>query len=202
MFEAIINDAFGDVNDTTVEESIVDPEDVKKTAALLKVSVDRLTTNGVLGKIRRLVNKNQKSDGHDFHSADIDKYTFVSGDEEIVERLQQFQEQKNGAPLTWDDIKTALGPEASKVMVDRIMERFDEDKSGTIELNELVDSEGNLRNLYLSKEELEEKRRKEEAQRKQQATQDKSRKQLFAERLFALEQKFKVVVSLFEKLNK
>jgi len=61
---------------------------------------------------------------------------FNHGDDELITTLKSFQEKKNAKLLTSGDLYSALG-KPPEVILKRVMKRFDEDGSGTIELKEL-----------------------------------------------------------------
>ena len=61
---------------------------------------------------------------------------FNHGDDELITTLKTFQEKKNAKLLTSGDLYSALG-KPPEVILKRVMKRFDEDGSGTIELKEL-----------------------------------------------------------------
>lgn len=64
------------------------------------------------------------------------RHLFNQGDDELVERFKYFQASKNSKSLTVNDLYTALAKPPEKLLK-RVMRRFDEDGSGTIELQEL-----------------------------------------------------------------
>jgi hypothetical protein len=76
---------------------------------------------------------------------------FNQGDEEIITRLKRYSRQTGKTNLTMDDIRNSLGTNADPAIVGRIMTRFDDDKSGAVDIGEL---EQNLTSMLLERKKL------------------------------------------------
>lgn len=141
---AVINDAFGDVN-ANAQEIDLDLDTVKK---IVSDGTKNYYNKGssALGKISRNIKRTiarEAIGGEKLHAQEAQDVSIDHGDRDIIKLLKKYQEFKEGAPLTIDDLKSALGPRASYALVQRVMSRFDKNRDGTIEVDELAEEQEN-----------------------------------------------------------
>jgi len=144
MFLAVINDHFSEANQLATDtEWAYNPVKIAKS---LKAEVSRI----VLGT------REQARKGVTIAQAKPTRALIDQGDEEIIEKLKNFKETKGIPTLTIHDLAGALGNPPESVLT-RVMARFDADKSGTIDLEELemqvaeVDAKSALKNALQAK---------------------------------------------------
>lgn len=121
MFLAVINDHFAEANKLVLDSDFgYDPQKLFKRA--LREAKRRLTLKDEKGEASQVA----KVHGH------VDQ-----GDDALIERLKTFQESKGTPKLTMSDLSSALGGKPPAEILKRVMRRFDDDNSGTIEIQEL-----------------------------------------------------------------
>lgn len=121
MFLAVINDHFAEANKLVLDSDFgYDPY--------------KLLKRGLREAKRRFTLKDEKGD-----TSQVNKvHSHVDqGDDALIERLKQFQESKGTPKLTMSDLASALGGKPPGEILKRVMRRFDDDNSGTIEIQEL-----------------------------------------------------------------
>jgi hypothetical protein len=130
MFLAVTKDTFSDV----IEDQSIGNEPI--IIEIFKFFVDKL--------IKTKDHASEAIFGEDpatIYSKAIPKENkFDQGDQRILEILARYQEANEGAELTLQDLKKSLGKGASFELITRIMDRFDKDKDGTIDVKEISEA--------------------------------------------------------------
>eukprot|EP01080_Neovahlkampfia_damariscottae_P010421 gene10421-2948_t len=130
MFLAVTKDTFSDVIE---DQSIGNEPIVLEIFNFLW---------GKLGKVKDNISETIfGEDPETIYSKSIPKENkFDQGDHKILDILSAYQEANEGAQLTIQDLKKSLGKGASFELVARIMDRFDRDKDGTIDVKEIAEA--------------------------------------------------------------
>lgn len=190
FFDAVLIDTFGEVNSTTLDDGVIDPDQLREAIGEL---------GSVMKKkdILQLLKLRQRTDEEAAHAEVETSAQFDHGDEAIVERLVEYQESvKGGQPLFADDIRVALGSDASRSLVDRIMARYDADGSGSIEVSELIDPiTGELRLAARNEDGTINVKAAQEAEEAKEM-------QAYAERISKMEKHLETFITLLDKYQK
>jgi hypothetical protein len=129
MFIAVVDESFETVSEELHKDIIQLPEiDLK---FLFNPIINVLFT--------RSLNENKtKLEYKKTLVTNIDSFNYNHGDEEILKELRKYQIEEEINELTYEDVKKALGKKATGDIVRRIMDRFDKNGDGTIDLNETL----------------------------------------------------------------